>query len=160
MTITIAYAGFESSSCKSFKTREEVNYMAILERLRTKPQKQVFDTTPRSLRGDGSVPGLVEPHGTGKRGRRSLLPVLLDRINSTPAGYPVVVKVGYSYASVYYHQKKLREHNVQTFVMSPNSQMHVNGHIVTNTNEFKYLLVGLGTNREIYTPMCVNIQAV
>lgn len=134
--------------------------MAILERFRAKPQQRVFDTTPRSLRDSMSVPGLREPHGTGQRGRPALLPVLLDQINSAPAGHPVVVKVGYSYGSVYYHHRKLRDNNVQSFVMSPNSQMHVNGHIVTNTSEYKYLLVGLGTNREIYTPTCVNIQAV
>ena len=48
----------------------------------------------------------------------------------------------------------------EAIVVSPNTQRRIGGHVVTNISEHKYLLVGIGTSKENYTPMCVNIQVV
>jgi hypothetical protein len=85
----------------------------------------------------------------------------MERIHETPEGQPVVLKTAYGYsASLYYHRKKLRGEEVEAIVVSPNTQRRIGGHVVTNISEYKYLLVGIGTSKENYTPMCVNIQVV
>ena len=133
----------------------------ILERVLPGRKKSVQANVSGPFRSSRKFPGLTEPHRTGERGRPSSLPVLMERIHETPEGQPVVLKTAYGYpASLYYHRKKLRGEEVEAIVVSPNTQRRIGGHVVTNISEYKYLLVGIGTSKENYTPMCVNIQVV
>jgi hypothetical protein len=85
----------------------------------------------------------------------------MERVRETPAGQPVVLKTAIGYpGSLYHHRKNLRGEGVEAVVVSPNTQRRIGDHVVTNISEYKYLLVGIGTSKENYTPMCVNIQVV
>jgi hypothetical protein len=85
----------------------------------------------------------------------------MERIRETPEGHPVIIKTSIGYAGpLYYHRKKLRAEGAEAIVVSPNTQRRIGDHVVTNISEYKFLLVGIGTSKENYTPMCVNIQVV
>ena len=133
----------------------------ILERVLPGRKKSVQANASGPFRSSRNFPGLTEPHRTGKSGRPSSLPVLMERVRETPAGQPVVLKTAIGYpGSLYHHRKNLRSEGVEAVVVSPNTQRRIGGHVVTNISEHQYLLVGIGTSKENYTPMCVNIQVV
>lgn len=113
----------------------------------------------RSMRVANGFPALVEPHRTGKRGRPPFLPVFVECINSTPEGVPTILKTG-GCAGLYHHRRILREAGFESMILSPNTRREINGHTITNISEDKFILVGVGTHKETYTPMSVNIQVV
>lgn len=84
-----------------------------------------------------------------KRGRPSMIPTFLNKVNSTPEGQPVILQAtATTPALAYHHRRNLANHGIKSEVVAPGKEKQIGkGNVKNPTDRYALIAIGIGPRR-------------